>query len=223
MGGGLSWRGTVGLGGLCAALAAFAPGSAKADVDEALALGHHHKDKQQKKEEERAKREAAATGGSGAAAMMGPRVGGHVAAVIPFLSVTDEDTTVIFGDFFTVGLAPGITLHLNERWALDFEFIAFSRWQFEDDGTPASVSTSFVLDPGVIYDFGAFKGGLRLAMQVGEGVPFNGGIVPIIIKGFPITEHLKWFVELDLPFFVTGAPGDAGISFSPQIQTGIAF
>ncbi|WP_174460586.1 hypothetical protein [Myxococcus sp. CA056] len=218
MGGGLSWRGKVGVGGLFAALAAFAPGSAEADAGD-LALGHHHKEKHEKKKKE----DAAGTGGSGAAAMMGPRVGGHVAAVIPFLSVTDEDTTVIFGDFFDLGLAPGITLHLNERWALDFEFIAYSRWRFEDGGRPASVSTSIVLDPGVIYDFGQFKGGLRLAMQVGAGVPFNMGVVPIIIKGFPITEHLKWFVELDLPFFVTGAPGDGGFSFSPQIQTGIAF
>ncbi|MBN8472375.1 hypothetical protein JYJ95_38220 [Corallococcus exiguus] len=152
-----------------------------------------------------------------------PRVGGHWGVALPLVSFTDEGTTGIFADFLTVGIAPGVTVKLNEKWSIDFEFIAFSRWQFENDGTPARASTSIVVDPGVVYDFGPFSGGLRTAVQVGPGVPFNLGLVPIINKGFAIHDGLKWFVELDLPFFVTGVPGDGGVSFTPLIQTGVAF
>ncbi|RKG72196.1 hypothetical protein, partial [Corallococcus terminator] len=215
----------LGLGGFVALLAAVAPQVAKADARTdpeerpgvRLLDSHHakhHARHHEKKEE--------GTGGSGDDTSW-PKIGGHWGLAVPLVSFTDEDTTGIFADFIQVGIAPGITVKLNEKWAVDFEFIAFSRWQFSDNGTPARASTSIVVDPGVVYDFGSFSGGLRTAVQVGEGVPFNLGLVPIINKGFPITERLKWFVELDLPFFFTGTPGDGGVSFTPLVQTGIAF
>jgi hypothetical protein len=224
MGCGTDWRRKFGAGGMVALLAALAPQAAGAaeDAEDAaekhpgvrlLDSGHHGRHHG---------RHEAGTGGSGEESSW-PRIGGHWGLALPLVSFTDEGTTAIFADFFQLGIAPGITVKLNERWAIDFEFIAFSRWNFSDDGTPASVSTSVVVDPGVVYDFGPFAAGLRTAVQVGPGVPFNFGLVPIINKGFPINDRLKWFVELDLPVFVTGAPGDAGISVTPLVQTGMAF
>ncbi|XXF78840.1 hypothetical protein P2318_03505 [Myxococcaceae bacterium GXIMD 01537] len=152
-----------------------------------------------------------------------PRLGGHLALAIPIVDITDDGTTVIGGDFINVGLAPGIIVKLNERWSIDFEFIAYSKWLFGEDGAPDRVTTTFLVDPGVVYNFGCFSAGVRAGVQVGEDVPFNFGLIPIINKGFSIGEGLKWFVELDLPFFVLGRPDDAGVSFTPQIQTGVSF
>jgi hypothetical protein len=229
MGRGTELRRRFGVGGLVALLAAITPqvagaaADAEADTEKHPGVrlldssGHHgrHHGRHEAKHE-------AGTGGSGEDSSW-PRIGGHWGLAVPLVSFSDEDTTAIFADFLQLGIAPGITVKLNERWAIDFEFIAFSRWNFEDDGTPASVSTSVVVDPGVVYNFGPFAAGLRTAVQVGPGVPFNLGLVPIINKGFPINDRLKWFVELDLPVFVTGRPGDAGISVTPLVQTGMAF
>ncbi|WP_216618684.1 hypothetical protein, partial [Corallococcus carmarthensis] len=222
--------GKVGLGGMAALLVAVAPRGANADTGAETdpeehpgvqLLDSHHGRNHGHHHEAKSKAEAG-TGGSGEAPSW-PRVGGHWGLVVPLVSFTDEGTTGIFADFLNVGIAPGVTVKLNEKWSIDFEFIGFTRWTFENDGTPASASTSIVVDPGVVYDFGPFSGGLRTAVEVGSGIPFNLGLVPIINKGFPINEGLKWFVELDLPFFVTGVPGNGGFSLTPLIQTGVAF
>lgn len=222
----MGWRERTGLGGLVALMAALCPPVANADEDSRTdpeeRPGVHLLDSSQGRHHGRHHAAEAGTGGSGEEEAW-PKLGGHWGIVIPIVSFTDEDTTAIFADFIQVGIAPGVTVKLNKKWSIDFEFIGFTRWRFSDDGTPASASTSIVVDPGVVYDFGEFSGGLRTAVQVGSGVPFNLGLVPIINKGFPIHDGLKWFVELDLPFFITGRPGHGGVSFSPQVQTGIAF
>jgi len=43
------------------------------------------------------------------------------------VAVLGNDSQIIFGDFFDVGLPPGITVHLSEVWAADFEFVVTDR------------------------------------------------------------------------------------------------
>jgi hypothetical protein len=153
----------------------------------------------------------------------GPRLGGHLGFAIPIVKFTTEGTSAIGADFLQLGLAPGVTIKLDEHWAIDLETVAYSTWQFAEGTTPASASTAFVVDPGVIYNCGSFAAGLRAGMQLGEQVPFNLGLIPLVNWGlFPLGKF-KWFVELDLPFFVLGQPGSTSVSFSPQIHTGVSF
>ncbi|MCY1074794.1 hypothetical protein [Archangium lansingense] len=153
-----------------------------------------------------------------------PRIGGHLGLAIPIVKFTTDGTTAIGADFLQVGLAPGITLKLDEHWAIDFETVAYTTWQFAQGTTPAKASTAVVVDPGVIYSFGSLATGLRAAVQIGEQVPFNVGLIPLVNWGlFPLGK-LKWFIELDLPVFVLGQPGaNTSVSFSPQIHTGVSF
>lgn len=152
-----------------------------------------------------------------------PRVGGHWGIAVPIVNIASDDVTVIGADFVQVGIAPGATIKLSERWAIDLEFIAFSRWQFAQTAAPASVRTIMVVDPGLVYNFGPLLAGLRTAVQISEGMPFNFGVVPIVNKGFPL-GRVSWFVELDLPFFVYGEPNrSATVSFTPLLQTGLGF
>jgi hypothetical protein len=124
-----------------------------------------------------------------------------------------------------VGVTPGITLKLSEHWAIDFEFIAFSVWTRAAPGMPDTSTTKFVVDPGVIYMLPRnWVVGLRLAMGIGEGQPLNYGLVPIVVKAFKITDKVSYFLEYDLPFFVSAVPGKTTVSFTPcQIQTGFGF
>lgn len=140
-----------------------------------------------------------------------PRVGGHVGLAVP-LVFFGKETTAIGADFTTIGLAPGVTVHLNERWSIDFEMVAYSN--FWDSGN----TSTLVIDPGVVYHFDEFSVGLRTAVHVGQGQ--NWGFIPIILKGFPIGDGtVKAFVELDLPVFIN----EAGVSLGLQPQAGIAF
>ncbi len=140
-----------------------------------------------------------------------PRVGGHVGLAVPLVTIADP-VTAIGADFTKIGLAPGVTVHLNERWSIDFEMVAYS-----DFWGSAAVST-LVIDPGVVYHFDWASVGLRTAVHVGQTQ--NWGFIPIILKGFPIGDGTtKFFVELDLPLFFN----EAGAALTVQPQAGIAF
>src|SRR4051794_22914852 len=82
-----------------------------------------------------------------------PRVGGHFGIAIPVAAFDNDGTSAIGRDFVQVGITPGITLKLTDRWAIDFEFIGFSRWDRNPPGTPDKSHTIFVVDPGVVYNF----------------------------------------------------------------------
>ncbi|WP_205633608.1 hypothetical protein [Labilithrix luteola] len=143
-----------------------------------------------------------------------PQIGGHVGFALPLVTLA-KDTTVIGGDFVTVGLTPGITVKLSERWKVDFEFIALN----ELKRTPTA--TTFVVDPGVIYDAGPLSAGLRVATQV--GAPSNIGVVPIVVLPFKGDGPLTPYIEADVPLFLR----DNGTSMQPsaslQFQAGVAF
>jgi hypothetical protein len=156
----------------------------------------------------------------------GARVGGHAGLAISIANFDNDGATAIGRDYVQVGVTPGITVKLDDHWAIDFEFIAFSRWDLK----PADKShTIFVADPGVVYNFGPAAAGLRLAVQVGEGVPLNFGLVPIVVVPFKISTKLSYFLELDLPVFVTAfaATATSGSrvvgSLTLLLQTGFAF
>lgn len=126
-----------------------------------------------------------------------------------------RNNKVIGDDFVTVGLTPGITVHLDDRWAIDFEFIAFN----ELKNTPAA--TTYVVDPGVLYKFDGFVAGLRVATQV--GAPTNGGIVPIFVLPFKVSERLSWFVEGDVPLFLRDDGDKMRPSATFLFQSGVGF
>jgi hypothetical protein len=142
-------------------------------------------------------------------------VGGHLGFALPILTIASPENTLIGKDFVNVGITPGITVHLDEHWSVDFEFIAFNSW---NSGT---TTTTFVVDPGVVYSFGSLAAGLRVATEV--GAPRNIGLVPIIVKPFALGKGVSYFVELDLPMFLR----DNGDAMKPSLtvlfQSGFGF
>ncbi len=143
------------------------------------------------------------------------RVGGHLGFALPVLTIGSPENTFIGQDFVNVGITPGITVRLNDRWSIDFEFIAFNQWK---GGTTA---TTFVVDPGVVYSFGPLSAGLRVATEV--GAPRNIGLVPIIVKPFALGKGLAYFIELDLPFFMRDNGSEMKPSLTVLFQSGLGF
>jgi hypothetical protein len=144
-----------------------------------------------------------------------PAVGGHLGMAIPIATLGGRRNVAIGEDFVTVGLTPGITVHLDEKWAIDFEFIAFNELKNTPD------RTTFVVDPGIIRKFDGFVAGLRVATQV--GAPTNSGVVPIIVVPFKIGKRAVYFVEGDLPLFIRDAGDKALFSATFLFQTGVGF
>jgi len=144
-----------------------------------------------------------------------PAIGGHLGMALPIATLGGRKNVAIGEDFVTVGLTPGLTVHLDEKWAVDFEFIAFN----ELKNTPAA--TTFVVDPGIIRKFDGFVLGLRVATQV--GAPTNSGVVPILVVPFKIGHRAVYFVEGDIPVFVRDAGDKALVSATFLFQTGIGF
>jgi hypothetical protein len=153
-----------------------------------------------------------------------PQVGGHWGIALPFVEVGSAPAAFIGKNFFQFGLTPGLTLKLDEHWAIDFEFIGFSRWEIGPGGAAVGSHTIWVVDPGLIYNFGWVKAGLRTAMQIGEGIPFNFGLVPIVVIPFPLSARVAYFLEFDIPVFLFARP--SGVTWTvtaPLFQTGIGF
>jgi hypothetical protein len=163
----------------------------------------------------------------------GPRVGGHFGLALPIVTFSNDGTAAIGRDFAAVGVTPGVTLKLTERWAIDFEFVAVGRWEFGKGGAADRSRTVFVVDPGVVYNFGPVAAGLRLAVGIGD--PMNYGLIPILVVPFKVSRVLSYFLELDLPVFVTAIAGTPATAASPatdsraigsfglQLQTGFSF
>jgi hypothetical protein len=144
-----------------------------------------------------------------------PALGGHLGMAIPIATLGGRRNVAIGEDFVTVGLTPGITVHLDVSGAIDFEFIAFN----ELKNTPAA--TTFIVDPGIIRKFDGFVAGLRVATQV--GAPTNSGLIPIIVVPFEIGRRAVYFVEGDLPLFVRDAGDKALFTATFLLQTGVGF
>jgi hypothetical protein len=150
-----------------------------------------------------------------------PRIGGHFGTALPLVTFSDE-TSVIGSDFWAFGLTPGITVKLDDHWMIDFEFIGLSRWEKVKDGPDVS-RTLWVVDPGVLYNFGSVVAGVRTAMVIGQFQPMNFGLVPIVVLPFSVSEKVKYFLELDVPTFITAGTDKTRGSVGLQLQTGFAF
>jgi len=142
------------------------------------------------------------------------RVGGHIGVATPLVTVTEDDTTTI-DDQFTLVNPIGVTVKLTDRLAIDFETQVVSK--IDPEG-----KNGFVVDPGVVYNFGPFAAGLRIAWQIGTATS-NVGVIPLINRGLFKVGAGTWFVEAAFPTFLyqSGVPSD--VEFNVVFHTGIGF
>jgi hypothetical protein len=139
-------------------------------------------------------------------------VGGHVGVAVPLVMINEDDTETI-GDNFVIANPIGIGFKLSERLVLDLEMIV-------QNPVDPSGTTSLVIDPGIVYNFGAFAAGLRVASAINQ--PSNFGVIPLINKGLmDLGGGATWFVEAAFPAFVRSEPPDFTLDI--VFHTGVGF
>jgi hypothetical protein len=140
------------------------------------------------------------------------RVGGHIGVAVPLVMINEDDTDTV-GDNFVIANPIGIGFKLSERLVLDFEMIV-------QNPVDPSGTTGLVIDPGLVYNFGAFAAGLRVASVINQ--PANFGLIPLINKGIAdLGGGTTWFVEAAFPMFVRSEPPDYTLDI--VVHTGIGF
>jgi hypothetical protein len=156
----------------------------------------------------------------------GASAGGHIGIATPLVTVSKETTTI--GDGFTMLNPIGVTVKPGGKLVVDFEVVVATA--ISKPGT-----TGLVVDPGVVYNWGAFATGLRLAFKINNIT--NVGVIPLI--NFPLADlgGAGWFIEAAFPTFVqseevppaaTAPPGTAPThkaqgEFNVVLHTGIGF
>lgn len=129
------------------------------------------------------------------------RIGGHVGLTLPIVMFGGSGTKVIGNDFVDLGAAYGITIKLSQKFAVDFESVITeplkqSAAECAPIATVATICTAppktvtYIIDPGVVYDFGPLAVGGRVAFNILQ--PQNFGIIPIVHKGFSISDRLAF-------------------------------
>lgn len=144
-----------------------------------------------------------------AAAPAQNRLGGHLGVAVPMVEFANDTSVVGRNGFLNIANPIGLSLHLNKRWTLDFEFIVVN-------SVLQKKTTGLIIDPGVVYHAGPFNAGLRIAHQVGE--PANIGAIALINRGFEVPFGV-WFVELAAPMFVK----QSDPSIACVLHTGVGF
>jgi len=148
-----------------------------------------------------------------------PSVGGHVGVATPFVTISKETTTI--SDQFTLLTPIGVTVKPGGNLVIDFEVVVAN--PISPPGT-----TGLIIDPGIVYNWGAFATGLRLAFQTNANT--NVGLIPLINKGLADLGGSTWFIEAAFPTFIQSVPKDfpetgnkAQLAFNVVLHTGIGF
>jgi hypothetical protein len=143
----------------------------------------------------------------------GRTVGGHIGVATPLVTVTSDDNTDI-SDTFTLVVPVGVTVKLSDTLAVDFET------QVATPLKPKGGTSTLVVAPGVVRNFGPFAAGLRVASAIGK--PANIGLIPLINRGLAQVGDATWFIEAAFPTFLHRDP-DPDVTFDVVIHTGIGF
>jgi hypothetical protein len=144
-------------------------------------------------------------------------IGAHVGVATPLVTVSKSTTTI--GDQFTVLNPIGLGFKLTEQLAIDFEFVI---------GTPVhpmTGTTSIVVDPGLVYNWGSFATGLRVAWAVQQSA--NIGLIPLLNVPIVHAGPVTWFVEAAFPTFLRHVDAanttDGKLAFNAVLHTGVGF
>jgi hypothetical protein len=141
----------------------------------------------------------------------GKGIGGHVGIATP-LYTHDKTHSHSISDSFDMLNPIGISVKINANLVVDFEMVVVTHFQSHGAGG------GLIIDPGVVYNFGAVAAGVRAAFKVGD--PPNFGLIPLINKGIVDLGGATWFIEAAFPTFYSNL---GGTEFNVVLHTGLGF
>jgi len=141
-----------------------------------------------------------------------PKITGYFSVLHSIVTVSNEETTVNFRDYYAVTFPTGINIWKNAKIGFSFEIAPTIK---TDDGI--SKVNSVLFHPGVLVALGhgyTFAG--RAAFET------NGrfGVTPVITKTVIKADNCSYYVSLPFPIRFGN---DHPATFTSGIQLGIAF
>jgi len=148
---------------------------------------------------------------------------GHATLLVPVATFSTNGNAAIGRDFVTVGLNPGVSVVITPHWSIALDTVALTTWQ-RVSGGPDVQRTTMVGAAGPFYGFRQFFVGVQLTLRVGEGVPFNVGLTPVVGAAIKLAKgRFTLVLQVALPFFVDATPGRTTESLGVIPAPGISF
>lgn len=141
-----------------------------------------------------------------------PKITGYFGIMHPIVSISRDETTVNFRDYYAVGFPTGINIWKNEKIGFSFEIVPTIK---DDQGT--SKVTNILFHPGILVALGngyTFAG--RAAFESGG----RYGVTPVFNKTVKKNTNCSYYVAVPLP---VRFGNDHPATFTVGFQFGIAF
>lgn len=141
-----------------------------------------------------------------------PKITGYFGILHPIASISKDETTVNFRDYYAVGFPTGINIWKSEKIGFSFEIVPNIK---DDQGT--NKVTSLLFHPGVLVALGK---GYTFAGRAAFESNGRYGITPVFNKTIKKNSSCSYFVAVPLPIRFGN---DHPTTFTAGFQFGIAF
>lgn len=141
-----------------------------------------------------------------------PKITGYFGILHPIVSISKEETTVNFRDYYAVGFPTGINIWKNEKIGFSFEVVPNIK---DDQGT--SKVTNLLFHPGVLVALGK---GYTFAGRAAFESNGRYGITAVFNKTIMKNNNCSYFVAIPFP---VRFGNDHPTTFTASFQFGIAF
>jgi hypothetical protein len=141
-----------------------------------------------------------------------PKITGYFGIMHPIVTISNDETTVNFRDYYAVGFPTGINIWKSEKIGFSFEIVPNIK---DDQGTDKV--TNLLFHPGVLIGLG---NGYVFAGRAAFETSGRYGVTPVFNKTIIKNTHCSYYVAVPLPVrFGNNHPATFTIGF----QFGIAF
>ncbi|WP_316634511.1 hypothetical protein [uncultured Flavobacterium sp.] len=141
-----------------------------------------------------------------------PKITGYFGILHPIVTVSNEQTTLNFRDYYAIGFPTGINIWKSSKIGFSFEIVPNIKAEDGHDKV-----TNILFHPGILVALGD---GYTFAGRAAFESSGRYGITPVINKTVLKSDNCSYFVAVPLP---VRFGNDHPATFTVGFQFGIAF
>ncbi|MCD0471944.1 hypothetical protein [Flavobacterium sp. JAS] len=141
-----------------------------------------------------------------------PKITGYFGILHPIVTVSNEQTTLNFRDYYAIGFPTGINIWKSSKIGFSFEIVPNIKAEDGHDKV-----TNVLFHPGVLVALG---NGYTFAGRAAFESSGRYGVTPVINKTVLKSDNCSYFVAVPLP---VRFGNDHPATFTVGFQFGIAF
>jgi hypothetical protein len=141
-----------------------------------------------------------------------PKITGYFGIMHPIVTISNEQTTLNFRDYYAVGFPTGINIWKSSKIGFSFEIVPNIKAEDGHDKV-----TNILFHPGVLVALG---NGYTFAGRVAFESSGRYGFTPVLNKTVIKSDNCSYFVAVPLP---VRFGNDHPATFTVGFQFGIAF